>query len=105
MSLGSPVTPTVLPSSARGFANRGCAITAASGRSTIAMIPTRSAPVLAGDRQVVDVEDREVDPPGLEQLDAVGRRRRRDHVQRDAGLAVVVVGERRVDAGVGRVRA
>ena len=42
MSLGTPVTPTVLPSSSRGSRIAGAAMTAASGRSTIAMIPTMS---------------------------------------------------------------
>ncbi len=66
MSLGSPLTPTVVPWSSRGLAYRGCAISEAKGRSTIAMIPTRWVAALLGDREVVDVEDREVDAAGLE---------------------------------------
>ena len=59
---------------------------------------------LAGDREVMDVEDREVDAAGLEQLDRVGRRRRDDDVQVDAGVDVVVARERLVDPGMDRVR-
>ena len=49
------------------------AITAASGRCTIGITPTRSRPLLAGDAEVVDVEDREVGAAGGEQLRRVGR--------------------------------
>jgi len=54
--------------------------------------------VLAGDGEVVDVEDREVGAAGLQQPDRVGRRRRRDHVQADAGGGVEMPGDRGVDA-------
>ena len=55
---------------------------------------------LAREREVVDVEDRELRPVAGEELRRVGRRRRLADVERDAGVVVVAVGERRVDAGV-----
>ena len=58
-SLGSPVTPTRPPSRSAGRRIPGWASTAASGRCTSAMTPTRSRPLLARQRQVVDVEHRE----------------------------------------------
>ena len=87
-SEGSPVTPTVRPSRSRGRRTgplRG-AISAASGRWTIAIVADDVEALLAGDPEVVDVEDREVDAAGGEQF------RHRAGV---AGLA-----DLEVDAGV-----
>ena len=58
------------------------------------------AALLAGEREVVDVEDREVGAAGDEQLDRVGRVRRRADVQLDAERGVVAARDRHVDAGV-----
>ena len=47
-------------------------------------------PLLAGEPEVVDVEDRHVGAPGFEQLERVGRRAGRAHRQLDAlGLVVL----------------
>ena len=51
--------------------------------------PDEVEPALAGDREVVDVEDRELRPAGLEQLGGVGRRRGLLNVQVDPRVAVV----------------
>jgi hypothetical protein len=58
----------------------------------------------AGDREIVDVEDREIGPAGLEQLERVRARRRRLHVEVDALALVVGPGDRAVDTGVDSVR-
>ncbi len=58
------------------------------------------APLLAGEGQVVDVEDRELRAPAEQELDAVGRGRRRRDAQVDALGAVEVALQRQVDAGV-----
>ena len=104
-SEGRPVTPTVWPSRSRGRRTGPSprAITAASGRCTIGITPTRSRPVLAGDPEVVDVEDREVGPAGREQLRRVGRFARLADRQVDAGVAVEALLAGRVDARVDRV--
>ena len=47
---------------------------------------------LAGDPEVVDVEDRELDLAGAEQLRRVGRFARRLHLQVDAGVVVEALG-------------
>src|SRR5579862_6206348 len=59
---------------------------------------------LARDRQVVDVEDREVDPAGLEQLDRIGGGRRDQHAQANAAGSVKTPGDGRVDARVDGIR-
>jgi hypothetical protein len=58
------------------------------------------APLLAGQGQVVDVEDRELRAPGEQELDAVGRGRRRRDAQIHALGAVEVALQGQVDAGV-----
>ena len=62
--------------------------------------PDDVAPLLAGEREVVDVEDRELRAPAEQELDAVGRGRRRRDAQVDALGAVEVALQRQVDAGV-----
>ena len=59
---------------------------------------------LARQAQVVDVEDRELGPAGLEQLRSVGRARRLLHAQVDPRVAIVAALEGRIDAGVHGVR-
>lgn len=56
------------------------------------------------DREVVNVEDREVDAPGVKNVDRVGALTGHDDVQVNAGCTVVAACQRRVDAGVDRVR-
>ena len=75
-SEGSPVTPTVLPARSLGVRiRRG----PGDHRRQRSLDDRRDAddiePPLAGDREVVDVEDRKLRPAGLEQLGSVGRRR------------------------------
>jgi hypothetical protein len=61
-------------------------------------------PLLAGEREVMDVEHREVGPPRLEQGERVrGGARLADGQGHALGL-VVAAARRRVDAGVHRVR-
>jgi hypothetical protein len=62
--------------------------------------PDHVEPALPGERQVVDVEDRELGAAGLEQLRRVGRRGRLADGQIDAAVGERAVGERRVDASV-----
>ena len=49
------------------------AMTAASGRCTIGITPTRSSPRSRAIAEVVDVEDRELRAPAEQQLRRVGR--------------------------------
>ena len=60
------------------------------------------AALLAGEREVVDVEDRHLRAAACEQPDRVGRLGRRADAQLDALGAVVVARERRVDRRRGR---
>ena len=105
VSLGTPVIPTVLPSNALGRAD----VRRRDHRGQRALDDRHDpddvgvgAGRFIGDREVVDVEDREVDLAGLEQLDRVGRGRRRDHVQIHAVVAVVVRGRARRRCRCGR---
>ena len=100
------MTPTVPPSRSAGArtALRSPAITAASGRCTIAADPDQVEAAFARDREVVDVEDREVGPAGLEQLRCVGGGRRLADLELDPLALELAARERRVDPGVDGVR-
>ena len=104
-SEGRPVTPTVWPSRSRGLRDR--AVAAGDHRGQRALHDRHHADqveaALAGDPEVVDVEDREVGAAGGEQLRRVGRFARLADRQVDAGVAVEALGLRRVDPGVDRV--
>ena len=78
-------------------------MTAASGCCTIAITPDQIEALLAGDSQVVDIEDREVGPPRRQQFRRVGRFPRHVDAEIDPCVAVETLRERRVDAGVGGV--
>ena len=105
-SEGRPVTPTVWPSRSRGRAHR--AVGAGDHRGQRALHDRHHADqveaALAGDPEVVDVEDREVGAAGREQLRRVGRFARLADVEVDPGVSVEALGRGRVDAGVDRVR-
>jgi hypothetical protein len=60
--------------------------------------------MLARDRKVVDVQDRELNRSRLQQLGGVRRRRGLLDVEIGAGLLVVALMQRRVDPGVDGVR-
>ncbi len=62
--------------------------------------PHQILPGRAGDGQVVDVEHREVDAPGLEQLDRVGGGAGDDHLQAQPVAPVITARQGRVDPGV-----
>ena len=100
VSLGTPVTPTVRPASSRGFVTLGAGDHR--GQRTLHQRhdPDDVLTALAGDGQVVDVEDGEVGPAGLQQPDRIGRRRRHDDVQPNAGTHIVVAGDGLIDPGV-----
>ena len=65
--------------------------------------PDDVAPLLAGEGEIVDVEDRELRAAGEQELDAVGRGGRRRDAEVDALGAVEVALQGQVDAGVHRV--
>ena len=103
-SEGRPVTPTLRPSRSRGLRtprSRG------DHRGERPLHdrhhPDQVEPVLAGDPEVVDVEDREVGAAGLQQLRRVGRFARLVDRQVDSVVVVEALALRRVDAGVDRV--
>ena len=85
------MTPTVAALEVAAVARTGSrsrAITAASGRCTIGADADHVDAALARQREVVDVEDRELGPAGLEQLRRVGGRRGLADLELDAGLVV-----------------
>ena len=100
------MTPIVAPARSAGVRTTppSAAITAASGRWTIAPTPTRSSACLAGDREVVDVDDRKVGPAGLEQPWRVGRGARLADLELDSPVGEQPTPLRDVDPGVNRVR-
>src|SRR5215211_9478927 len=61
------------------------------------------APTLPRETEVVDVHHRDVGPPGGQQLQGVGRGRRRPDLQAEPMAAIQALAHRRVDPGVDRV--
>src|SRR4029453_14795153 len=79
---GRPLTPARLPSGPRGGGTRG-------GQRRERPLDDRHhaddvGAVLAGEREVVDVEDRHVHAAGPQQLERVGRRAGRTELEGDA---------------------
>jgi len=103
-SLGSPLTPTGRPSRSRGRRIEGWAISAASGPLHERGDPDHVGPLLAGQAEVVDVEDADVDAPALQQLERVGLAARRPDGDAHAVPAIVALAHSGVDRRVDRVR-
>ena len=100
---GRPVTPARRPSRSAGVRIPGCASTAASGRWTSAITPTRSRPCWrARPRSWMSRMARSA-RPRLEQRQRVGRGARLADLQRDALRVVEAARDRGVEAGVDAV--
>ena len=99
------MTPTVRPSRSRG---RRTPLVAAGDHRRQRALDDRHHPdqveaLLAGDPEVVDVEDRELGAAGGEQLRGVGRFARLVDRQVDPGVLVEALAPGRVDPRVDRV--